>query len=235
MALDVHSPSGLFDSNHPILRIYNGYSTNGSSSNIRTVAPELMFPEPDFPCLIVGDFNIHNRLSDPLRDFSPNDIAVSAPYYKLAADMGFSFLNTPRAFTQFPFVAGDRPTVLDLSFANTELAPFVTSWSTHLPSTGLHHIPILLVFSAALLSLSAASPNWEKTEWTTLNPALQQVRIPAPQPLPTKASLSAWFDRHLSVVTSLLSLHSPLKRPSLHSKPRWTETVSRLYQDLHEA
>ena len=40
MALDVHNPSGLFDSKHQVLRIYNGYSTNRSWSNIRTIAPE---------------------------------------------------------------------------------------------------------------------------------------------------------------------------------------------------
>ena len=181
MALDVHSASGLFDSNHHILRIYNGYSTNGSSSYIRTVAMEQLFLENNFPCLIAGDFNIHNPLSDPLRDFSPNDIAVSAPYYEQAAEMVFSLLHTHRVFTRFPLVAGDRPTVDDLSFANTELAPFVTSWSTHLPSTGSDHIPILLAFSAALLCLSVASPNWEKTDRTILSPALQQVRIPAPR------------------------------------------------------
>ena len=148
-----------------------------------------MFPEYAFPCLIVGDFNIHNSLSDPLHDFSPNDIVVSAYYYELAADMGFSLLNTSGVFTRFPFVAGDRPAVLDLSFANTELAPFVTSWSTHLPSIESNHIPILLVFSAPPLCPSAVSPNREMTDWTILTPALQQVRIPAPPPLPTKTSL----------------------------------------------
>ena len=60
MALDVHTLSGLFDSNHHVLRIYNGYWTNGSLFNIRTVAPEQMFPELDFLCLIAGDFNIDN-------------------------------------------------------------------------------------------------------------------------------------------------------------------------------
>ena len=123
----MHTPSGLFDSNHHVLRIYNGYSTNGSSSNTRTIAPEQMFLEHDFPCHIAGDFNIHNLLSDPLREFSPKDNAVSAPYYARAADMGFSLLNTPGVYTRFPFLAGDRPAVLDLSFTNTELAPVFTS------------------------------------------------------------------------------------------------------------
>ena len=89
MALDVHTPSGHFDSNHHILRIYNGYSTNGSSSNICTTAPEQMFTELDFPCIIAGDFNIHNPLSDPLRDFSPNDIAISAAYFEGLQTWGF--------------------------------------------------------------------------------------------------------------------------------------------------
>ena len=153
-----------------------------------------MFPELDFPCLIPRDFNIHNLLSDPLRDFSPNDIAISASYFERAADMGFSLLNTPGVYTRFPFVTRDRPVDLDLSFANIELAPFFTSSSTYLPSTGSDHIPIMLALSAPLLRPALASPNWEKADWTALTPALQQVIIPAPPPLPTKASLSAWFD-----------------------------------------
>ena len=107
MALEVHTPSGLFDSNHHILRISNRYSTNGSSSNIHTFAPGQMFPEDDFPCLIVGDFNVHNSLSDPLHDFSPNDIAVSTSYYERSANMGFSLLNTYGVYTRFACVAGD--------------------------------------------------------------------------------------------------------------------------------
>ena len=149
--------------------------------------------------------------------------------------MGFSLVNIPGVYTCFPFVAGDRPAVLDLSFANTELAPFFTSWLTHLPSTGSDHIPIMLALSAPLLHMATASPNWQKADWTALTPALQQVIIPAPPPCPTKASLSAWFDRHLSVITSLLFLPTPLKRPSLHSKPWWRETLSRLRQELHKA
>ena len=149
--------------------------------------------------------------------------------------MGFSLLNTPGVYTRFPFVAGDRPTVLDLSFANIELAPFFTSWSTHLPSTGSDHIPIMLTLSAPLLRPAAASSNLEKADWTSLTPALKQVIIKAPPPFPTKASLRAGLNRHLSVITSLLFLHTPLKCTSLHSKPWWTETLSRLCQEVHEA
>ena len=149
--------------------------------------------------------------------------------------MGFSLLNTPGVYTRFAFVAGDRPIVLDLSFANSELAPFFASWSTHLPSTGSDHIPIRVALSAPLLRPAAASPNWEKTDCTLLTPARQLVRILAPPPLPSKASLSACFNRHQSAITSLLSLHTPLKPPSLHLKPWWTETLSRVPQDLYEA
>jgi len=69
MALDVHTLLGLFDSNNHILRMYNGYSTNGTLY-VRTVIPDKMFQDTDFPCLVVGDFNVHNPLSDPLREYS---------------------------------------------------------------------------------------------------------------------------------------------------------------------
>ena len=59
----------------------------------------MVFPDHDYPCLIAGNFNIDNPLSDPRPNFSPNDIAVSTPYYEHAVDMGFSLLNTPRVYT----------------------------------------------------------------------------------------------------------------------------------------
>ena len=67
MALDVHSPNSLFHSSQRVLRLYNGYSTNGQSSASRTISPSVWFPKHDFPSLVVGDFNLHHPLSDPFR------------------------------------------------------------------------------------------------------------------------------------------------------------------------
>jgi len=166
MALDVHTPSGLFDSNDCVLRVYNGYSTNCTSSYVRTITPEGMFKfqDHDFACLVVGDFNAHNPLSDPLREYSAHEVAISAPYIDRAADLGFSLLNTPGALTRFPFVAEDRSAVLDLSFANSALAPFFSTWSTQLPSTGSDHVPIIIFVTTPLLRPAPLSPKWEKPD-----------------------------------------------------------------------
>ena len=81
MALDIHTPQGLFDSTQHVLRLYDGYKTNGSSSACHMIPPSLLFAEHDFPCLAVGDFNLHHPLSDSLFEFSPQDIVVFSPYF----------------------------------------------------------------------------------------------------------------------------------------------------------
>ena len=234
MALDVHSLSALFDSNHLVLRLYNSYSTNRTSSYVRTVTPEKMFEEHDFPCLVAGNFNGHNPLSDPLKEYSAHEVAISTPYFDRAADLGFSLLNKPRVFTHFPFVAADRPAGLDISFVNIAFAPFFSSWLTHLPRTGSDHVPIIISLSDPLLHPSAPSANWKKTKWASLTLPLDQLKVPNPPPLPTMNSLSTWFDWHLATLTSLLAQHTPLKHPSIHSQPWWNDNLSVLCQDLHE-
>ena len=67
IALDLHTSSGLFDSNHQVWRLYKCYSTNGISSYVRTVSPEKLFQDNSFPCLVVGDFKVHHPVSDSVR------------------------------------------------------------------------------------------------------------------------------------------------------------------------
>jgi len=43
MVLDVHTPSGFFDSNHYVLSFYNGYSSNGTSAYVRSFTLEKIF------------------------------------------------------------------------------------------------------------------------------------------------------------------------------------------------
>src|SRR5437879_4650450 len=53
--------------------------------------------------------------------------------------------------------------------------------------------------------------------------------------MPTNHSLSTWFDRHLSTVSTLLLNHTPKKRPSFQSKPWWTDQLSSLRRAFHSA
>jgi len=178
---------------------------------------------------VAGDFKVHNLLSDPHREYSACEVAISAPYIESAADFSFSLLNTPGVFTCFPFAADDRHAVPDPSFVTSALAPVFSSWSTRLPTTGSDHVPIMISLSAPLIRPSPPSLNWRKTYWASLTLALEQLTVPNPPPLSTKNSLSAWFYPHLSAVAFLLALHTPLKHHSIHSKWWWNDNLSALH------
>ena len=70
LALDISSTEPLFGTSFHTFRVINAYSTNTADHRIHSVSPEIHFPDLGFPLLVVGDLNIHNPLSDPLRHFS---------------------------------------------------------------------------------------------------------------------------------------------------------------------
>jgi len=76
---------------------------------------------------VVGDLNIHNPLSDPLRSFSPWEIVSSTPYFEKGAEDSFALVNPGREFTRFPSVGKARPSVIDLGFAIPLLLPMVNA------------------------------------------------------------------------------------------------------------
>jgi len=115
-ALDLFSVD-LFGGSFTQFRILNLYNLWSQRSSARTFSPDLSFPDDGFPLLVVGDFNIHHPLADPLRAYSRWDLAASFPYCPRAADRGFELLNLPGVFTRFPWDSATRPSVIDLSFA----------------------------------------------------------------------------------------------------------------------
>jgi len=127
MAVNFHSPEGLFDTSQNLFHLYNSYSI--PSGHTRSVSPVDLFPQHDFPTLVLGDFNIHHSASDPTRVLSNHNQFISSPYFDRASALLFSLLNTPGVYTRFPFTSDHRPAVLDLSFANTALLPFFSSWT----------------------------------------------------------------------------------------------------------
>src|SRR5205807_1377653 len=235
MAIDIHSQKGLFGSNHKVFRLYNSYSVNGTSCSSRTLSPQDLLPSHAFPTITLGDFNLHHPLPDPLRELSSQDISVSGPYFDRASDLVYSLLNVPGTFTRFPFDSSSRPGVLDISFANPAAAPFFQNWEATLPSTGSDHVPITICLSAPLLRPPAPSPNWDKTDWHSLKTPLKAIKVPLPPSMPTNHSLSSWFDRHLSIVSTLLLTSTPKKRPSFQSKPWWTDQLTSLRRAFHSA
>src|SRR5437868_457533 len=80
MTLVVHGLD-LFGSGLPEFRIINLYCHLGSSSSARTISPEVAFPPSPLPTLVVGDFNIHNPMADPVREYSPMETLISFSHF----------------------------------------------------------------------------------------------------------------------------------------------------------
>ena len=231
-ALDIYE-SDLFGGFFTQFRILNVYNLRPRHAGSMPVSPIVSFPEVDFPLLVVGDFNIHHPLSDPLRAHSSEELALSFPYFSRASELGFELLNLPGVFTRFPLGGSSCPSVIDLSFAFPRLASFCHHWDTSLPSTSSDHVPITITVSHPVLSPPFPLPNWVLTDWDSLTPLLGNLVFPAPPQLPTLLSLEAWFDRHLSTLISLLTSHTTVKRPSHRSNPWWSPLLTIFRRRFH--
>ena len=185
-ALDIYG-SDLFSGSFTQFRILNVYNLRPRHAASMTVSPVVSFPEVVFPLLVVGDFNIHHPLSDPLRAHSSEELALSFPYFSRASELGFELLNVPGVFTGFPLAGSSRPTIIDLSFASPRLAPFCHHWDSSLPSTGSDHIPITITVSHPVLSPPMPLPNLAVTDWDSLTPLLGDLIFPAPPSAPNPA------------------------------------------------
>ena len=113
LALDISADEPLFGTAFHSFRVINAYSTNTVDHRVHSVSPEDLFPDLGFPLLVLGDLNIHNPLSDPLRHFSQREISSSTPYFEKAAESGFALLNPPGEYTRFPLAGNARPSVID--------------------------------------------------------------------------------------------------------------------------
>ena len=87
-ALDIYG-SDLFGGSFTQFLILNVYNLRPRHAGSITLSPVVSFPEVDFPLLVVGDFNIHHSLSDPLQAHSSEELALSFPYFSRASELGF--------------------------------------------------------------------------------------------------------------------------------------------------
>ena len=183
----------------------------------------------------MGDLNIHNPLSDPLPHFSQSEISFSTPYFEKAAESGFTLLNPPGEYTRFPLVGKARPSAIDLSFANPPLLPLIKSWAASLPSTGSDHIPITITLATPSLNQKPLPQRWADTDWETLDPIIRDFKVPAAPLCPTPQQLDMWMSESLNRLVAILKEHTPVSRPSHHSKPWWTPHLSVLRREYHKA
>jgi len=233
MAVNFHSPEGLFDTSHNLFHLYNAYSI--PSSHHRSVSPLDLFPHHYFPTLVLGDLNIHHPTSDPTRFLSDYDQFISSPYFDMASAQLFSLLNIPGVYTRIPFTSNHRPPVLDLSFATSALLPYFSSWNPSLPPTGTDHIALSSVLSTPLLKPPPRGLNWKYTDWDHISPLLAEVALTSPPALPTPHTLDLSFDDSLAKITHLITSNTPSRCPSSYSKPWWTPELTKLCRIHHHS
>jgi len=226
MAVNFHSPEGLFNTSHNLFRLYNAYSI--PSGHTRSVSPVDLFPQHDFPTLVLGDLNLHHSASDPTRLLSNYDQFISSPYFDQASAQLFSLLNTPVVYTRCPFPSNHRPADLDLPFANTAVLPYFTSWNPSLPPTSSDHTTLTIILSTPLLKPPPKGLNWRYTDWDHISPLLADLTLAVSPVLPTPHSLDLWFDDCLAKITHLITSNTTSKRASSYSKPWWTPELTQL-------
>ena len=184
VALDMFGVD-LFGKSFSHFRILNLYNLWTKRTSQMTVSRLVAFPETSYPTLVVGDFNIHHPLPDPLRSLSAEELATSFPYFSRASELGFGLLNQPSVYTRFTLGGSGRPSVLDLSFPSRSLLPFCQTWDTPLHSTGSDHVPVQIILSHPLTSPPPPFHNWSLTDWPTLISLLKDFTVPPPPSLPT--------------------------------------------------
>jgi len=231
MAVNFHSPEGLFDTSHNSFHSYNAYSI--PSGHTRSVSPVDLFPQHDFPTLLLGDLNIHHSASDPTRLLSSHDQFISSPYFDRASAQLFSLLNTPGVYTRYPFTSNHRPAVLDLSFANPVLLPYFSSWNPSLRPTGWDHTALTIILSTPVLKPPPKGLQWRYTDWDHISPLLTDLTLAASPVLPTPHLLDLWFDDSRANITHLITSNTPTKRPSSYSKLWWTPELTQLRRIHH--
>jgi len=233
-SVDVFSPEGLFGTPNRSLRVPSVDLLRTNRPPYRSIIPERTFSFLAYPHLVLGDFNLHHLLADPCRSLSEREFTISTRYFDAAFDVPFHLLNTSGVYTRFPFDTISQPSVLDLAFTNTALAPLVSSWDTPLPSTGSDHVPCVITLKPPAIMLPRPNPHWALLDLGAVGKALDTFSI-LPHPVrPTPNSLSRWFDICSSRLTSLLTSHAPCKRPCPRSKPWWSPRLSSLRTEYHK-
>jgi len=216
-----------------MLRITSVYLRHTNCPLYRSVLLDRVFSPPLHLHLVLGDFNMHYPLVDPLWSLTHKEYSLSATYFDAAFEAPYHLLNTPGVYTRFLFDTISSPSVLDLAFANSPLSPFISLWDTPLPSTGSDHVPITITLMPPAVMLPYPTPYWALLDWSSVrNDLLNFSFTPSPSHM-TSNALARWFDVSSTRLTTLLVSHAPAKSPSPHSKPWWSQHLSSLRREYH--
>lgn len=209
-----------------IVNVYNRIL----SATARSVPPRLAFPHTTQPTLVVGDFNIHHHIPDPLRALSHSEKALGTHYFDEAHAGHYTLLNTPGSRTRLSPHILHRNSCIDLAFANDAARSAFQRWDNNRPASGSDHNVIAVLFSHPGTRQAAPSPNWALVPWGDITAVLKEHTISPPA---APAFVEEWFQTNLDFITQILTEETPTKRPSRWSKAWWNPNISELRRIHH--
>jgi len=162
---------------------------------------------------------------------------------------GFAIINEPGVYTRTPDNINDRPSVIDYTLANRQLANFVKTWKTNIPHTGFDHTAIVTSITSTPYVAASPSPNWGKISWKVEgkpNAVIEEEVRKLMDPTINSEHTTSFnrtketepenavddFDFNLSLLIHTIKKHAPMKRPCRWLKPWWTPELTQLRQDF---
>ena len=194
---------------------------------------------PNHPTLITGDFNLHHpSWSRDDRALEQDQLATSVADW--LAEENYSLLNKRGEITHLARHAGERPSVIDLSFANQEATnrdtfkywavdPSLSFDSDHNAITftidhGLKEIPDF--FPIKYNTKNVDPEEWSKIFEEELTRAEQTLTPLLSNRSPSNDQLDTYAEVLTEVIQNTLARTASERRPTTQSKPWWDKELS---------
>jgi len=98
---------------------------NKQVDGVNTVKAAHLFTDDFHPSLVVGDLNLHMLYTDPTRNMSSAEHRKGEHYFRVAGLRGFAIIKEPGVYTRTMDNTNDRPSIINYTLANRQLADFV--------------------------------------------------------------------------------------------------------------
>ena len=237
----------------PVLGGFDSFSLintyNRKVDGVNTVKAADLFTDDLHPALVVRDLNMHTLYMDATRNMSNTEGRKGEQYFRVAGLQSFAIINEPGVYTRTPDNINDRPSIINYTLANRQLADFVKRWKTNIPHTGSDHTAIVTSITSAPYITARPSPNWGKITWKVEGKPNAVIEDEVTKLMGSRfnnehTTSFKWtreterenavddFDFNLSLLIHTIKKHPPMKRPCKWSKPWLTPELTQLRKDF---
>ena len=226
--------------NHPTITIINIYNDSPKGelciiNQLRNIHHSL----PNRPTLLTGDFNLHHP-SWSREDRALDQDQLATQIADWLAEKSYSLLNKKGEITHLARHAGERPSVIDLSFANPEAMRLDTfkHWAINSDlSLDSDHNAITFTVDHGLqeipnfLPIKYNTKNVNPEEWSKFfDQELTKVEhVLAPlldNRTPSNDQLDIYAETLSQSIQNALASAAPARRPSAKAKPWWDNDLT---------